>query len=135
MMKVLIKMLLFGLVIIPVCTNSLWAQNSRGKHILVTPAKAERILKKQFVEVLDVRTKAEVDAGHLPNARNIDFKNEEFATLVSKLPRDKTYLIYCRTGVRSSKAAEVMQMAGFKKVYEIKGGITAYNDYKRRQKK
>lgn len=133
-MKKFIKTACLILIAIWGSASSVAAQNRPTKHILVSPAKAARILKKQNVEVLDVRTKAEVEAGHLPNAKNLDFKSEEFSASINTLAKDKPYLIYCRSGVRSAKAAELMKSMGFTTVYEIEGGITAYQQHKQKQK-
>lgn len=76
--------------------------------------------------VLDVRTPAEFAGGHVPQAANVDFEASDFAAQVSKLNKDKTYLVYCRTGSRSGQATAVMNSMGFKHVYDVQGGINAW---------
>ncbi len=76
--------------------------------------------------VLDVRTPAEFAGGHIPEATNVDFEASDFAAQLSKLNKDKTYLVYCRTGSRSGQATELMNSMGFKHVYDVQGGITAW---------
>lgn len=58
--------------------------------------------------VLDVRTKKEFDAGHIPGAVNIDWNGPDFAKKAAELDKGKTYLVHCAAGVRSSKACEMM---------------------------
>lgn len=63
--------------------------------------------------VIDVRTPAEYDSGHLDGALNIDVQSADFEALVSELPKDDTYVVYCRSGNRSATAAQIMEGLGF----------------------
>jgi rhodanese-related sulfurtransferase len=76
--------------------------------------------------VLDVRTPEEFVEGHLSNAVNIDFNAPDFKAKVNELDKQKTYLVYCRSGRRSLEAAKVMKAAGFNSVINMKGGILAW---------
>ncbi len=82
--------------------------------------------------IIDVRTADEYATGHLENAINIDLYSENFNAEIGKLDRNKIYLIYCRTGVRSSGARDVMKALGFMNINNMldsknnKGGITAW---------
>ena len=73
--------------------------------------------------ILDVRTPSEFESGALENAVNIDFYSETFEEEIAKLDRDTHYLIYCRSGGRSSRVLELVKSLGFSKVYEMRGGI------------
>ncbi|KPJ87736.1 MAG: hypothetical protein AMS17_07720 [Spirochaetes bacterium DG_61] len=73
--------------------------------------------------ILDVRTPSEFESGALENAVNIDFYSETFEEEIAKLDRDTHYLIYCRSGGRSSRMLELVKSLGFSKVYEMRGGI------------
>jgi len=73
--------------------------------------------------VLDVRTAEEVSEGKIPNAINIDFYSNTFEQQASKLDKNKTILVYCRSGRRSAGAAEVLAKKGYK-VINLDGGIT-----------
>ena len=72
--------------------------------------------------ILDVRTPAEVAAGMLPNAVNIDFQGSNFTAQVAKLDKNKTYFVYCRSGVRSANACRKMHEMGFDKLINLSGG-------------
>ncbi len=76
--------------------------------------------------VLDVRTPAEFAAGHLTGAANVDFRAPDFKEQVSKLERAKSYLVYCRTGHRSSLAMPILQRLGFAGLFHLEGGITEW---------
>ena len=78
--------------------------------------------------VVDVRTPEEVSEGHLAGALNINFLGENFAKEIQNLDKRKTYLLYCRSGSRTRKAADLMQKSGFKHVYMLEGGITAWKE-------
>jgi|CXWK01.1.fsa_nt_gi rhodanese-related sulfurtransferase len=81
--------------------------------------------------VLDIRTPAEYAESHLPHAINFDFYALDFEQQLESLDKDQPYFIYCRTGSRSSVALELMKRIGFKEVYDLKGGIIAWevSDY------
>lgn len=73
--------------------------------------------------LLDVRTKKEFDAEHLPNAINMDFLGPNFWEAYEKLDPSKIYLVYCRSGRRSSRVCLWMKNSGFDKVYNLDKGI------------
>ena len=78
--------------------------------------------------ILDVRTPAEFSRGHIANAVNLDFQREDFAAELAKLDKNSTYLMHCASGGRSARVLEMMQEAGFNSVYELAGGINAWQN-------
>ena len=76
--------------------------------------------------ILDVRTAAEFSGGHIAGATNIDFYAPDFKDQVNKLNHDNRYLVYCRTGVRSAQATQIMLSLGFKNLWNLTGGITQW---------
>ena len=107
-----------------------YGQQRKTKHITVTPRKADKVMAKKEVVVLDVRTPEEIALGQLPDAVSLDFKSPDFQQKLSDLPKDKPYLVYCRSGNRSGKTVELMKTMGFIKVYDLKGGYDAYKESK-----
>ena len=77
--------------------------------------------------ILDVRTPDEYNTGHIENAREIDYRNPDFKSQISKLDPSQTYLVYCRSGKRSASAIDSLQSIGIKNVYDLKGGIIEWN--------
>lgn len=73
--------------------------------------------------VLDVRTPAEFEINRLPKAINIDIHAYDFTDRINALDRTKTYLVYCRTGGRSTSATELMEDLGFRNIYTVKGKL------------
>ena len=76
--------------------------------------------------ILDIRTESEYIDGHINGAINIDFYSKDFREKLSKLDREKTYLLYCRTGNMSSKAISDFRELGFKKIYHLYNGISEW---------
>lgn len=76
--------------------------------------------------IIDVRTPSEVDKGKIEGALNINWNSADFKEKVSSLDPSKTYVLYCRSGTRSSRAAQLMQKMGFKQVLNLKGGYNTY---------
>jgi rhodanese-related sulfurtransferase len=79
-----------------------------------------------YFTIIDVRTPAEYAAGHLPGAINRDLSSPTFKDDIDKLEKNKTYLVYCASGARSTAAAQIMQGLGFPQIYNMDGGITAW---------
>ena len=83
-------------------------------------------LMNQEVTLVDLRTDIEFDRGTIGETINIDFRGKDFLEKISKLDKDKPYLVYCASGNRSTKASLIMEHLGFKKIYHYKSG---YNDW------
>ena len=77
-------------------------------------------------KIIDIRTPEEYAAGHLEDSTLIDYYAENFKAELGKLDRVKSYLIYCRTANRSGQARDIMKGMGFLSVYNMEGGIVAW---------
>ncbi|GAB4406106.1 MAG: rhodanese-like domain-containing protein [Microscillaceae bacterium] len=77
--------------------------------------------------LLDVRTEPELAEGFIPGHQMINFMAPDFAEQVSKLDPAKSYFIYCRSGGRSGQACMMMASLGFSKLFNLAGGIQAWN--------
>lgn len=95
-----------------------------GRHL--TASEFSTAVKEPGTIVLDVRTPAEFASGHLPQSRNIDIQGPDFATQISALSKSEAYAVYCRSGSRSGMAMEQMAAAGFTHIYDLTGGIGAW---------
>ncbi|MEO5984337.1 MAG: rhodanese-like domain-containing protein [Ferruginibacter sp.] len=86
----------------------------------------EKGVKKPNVQVLDVRTTAEYESGHLKNAVLADWNNqEEFIKKIQTLHKSKPVYTYCLVGGRSAAATKWLTTKGYK-VYNMDGGIAAW---------
>lgn len=83
-------------------------------------------LRKEGYTVIDVRTQEEYDDGHVEGAILINLYSSDFKDKIAALDKDGKYLVYCRSGVRSLKAASYMNDAGIKNVLHLSGGIIAW---------
>jgi rhodanese-related sulfurtransferase len=86
----------------------------------------ERLAKEPDVVILDVRSPKEYEAGHLKNSVLINFNAKDFDEQIRKLDRAKTYAVYCAVGGRSAKACDKLDALTFPKVYNLTGGIKAW---------
>jgi rhodanese-related sulfurtransferase len=71
--------------------------------------------------VLDVRTKEEYTAGHVPGARNVS--HDQLTARISELAalKDKEVVLYCRSGRRAQLAAQTLRDAGFTRLLQLEG--------------
>ena len=77
--------------------------------------------------LIDVRTIDEFKAGHIVNAKQADFnQQEQFSQFLNTLDKTKKYLIYCRTGIRSARAMQEMHDKGFTNIHDLTGGYNAW---------
>ena len=88
----------------------------------------KQFLSEENAIILDVRTPEEFEISRIPNSINIDFYNpQNFMYEIEKLDKDISCYVYCRTGVRSANSCQLMGELGFKKVYNLIGGIVEWN--------
>jgi rhodanese-related sulfurtransferase len=89
------------------------------------PAISVSDFQKRFYLLVDVRTPEEFASGHLLGAVNVplsDLQNNLVAW-VPRLPRDVPVILQCRSGARSTQAAQILIRAGFTNVLNLDGGI------------
>lgn len=81
------------------------------------------------VQLVDVRTPEEYAEQHINGAINIDVYEDSFIEQCkARLDKDRPVAVYCRSGKRSANAACQLRKAGFKRVLNLDGGITAWLD-------
>ena len=74
--------------------------------------------------ILDVRSKEEFDSGYIEGAYLIPVT--ELENRLVELPQDKPIIVYCRSGSRSTSAANILLEKGFKEIFNMTGGITEW---------
>ncbi len=75
--------------------------------------------------IVDVRSPEEYAQGHLPGAVNISVEATDFADRIAQLEPTATTLVYCRSGRRSTLAADLMAQAGFTDIVNFSSGGAA----------
>lgn len=92
----------------------------------VDPLAFNDVVTQPGVIILDVRTPEEFMTGHLVSAININLEGSDFASEVSKLDKNSTVAVYCRSGNRSGVATKQMAELGFTDMYDMQGGIVEW---------
>lgn len=82
-------------------------------------------LRTSGVRIIDVRTAAEFAGGHIEGAENVPIS--ELETAAATWDPAQPVAVYCAVGDRSSAAMEYLNSLGFKTVYNLTGGIVAWN--------
>ncbi len=76
--------------------------------------------------ILDVRTAGEFSKGFIKGAINVDYWGKGFTDSISVMDKDKLYLVYCTSGVRSGNAMRKMKKTGFHTIYNMRGGMISW---------
>lgn len=100
--------------------TDLYAQE---KNNILSPEEFCDKIKTEDVQIIDVRTPKEYNSGHIKNSTLINFFDEDFKEQLSKLPKDKEVLIYCRSGNRSGKTFKILKDLGYNNVSDLEGGM------------
>jgi len=77
--------------------------------------------------IIDVRTAGEYLPEHIEGAFNRDYYADDFREQLDSLDKSRTYLIYCQSGGRSGATLTLMEELQFERVYNILGGMGAWN--------
>ena len=122
----LIGLVLALLLVVAACSSS----SDTATIDLVSPAEAAQVIEDDptGLIVLDIRTPEEFNDVRLANALNVDYYDADFADQLDALDKNDPYVMYCRSGNRSSDAVKTMKELGFVEVYEIDGGIVDWYD-------
>lgn len=90
----------------------------------LSPDEFEQSIQKENVQLLDVRTAGEYQAGHISHSLQADWHNlTQFKDRVQHINKEKAVYVYCAAGPRSTAAAKWLRDNGYKTVYELKGGF------------
>ena len=101
---------------------------SQGNKHSLEPSAATDLINHQEAVVVDVRPAADFHKGHIINAINIP--SNGFANQMGVLNKykDKPIIVSCRSGAQSSSACQQLKKAGYEQVYNLKGGILAWQN-------
>src|SRR5205814_1247791 len=100
----------------PTAEPDTWA-----KH--VEPMQAQGLIEQKKVVVLDIRTPEEFKGGRIAGATNINFRAPDFEKQIGQLDKEKSYLVHCASGGRSTASLKVFKKLQFKSIYHLDGGI------------
>ncbi len=76
--------------------------------------------------LLDLRSPEKVNTAKFGDSIHLDYNDETFDDELEKLDRNKIYFVFCTRGLKSNITVEIMEDLGFKEVYGLAGGLTAW---------
>ena len=97
-----------------------------GERGSVEPLGATEMINHKDATVIDVRSAADFAAGHIVNAVNIPMNGFKNQMAVLGKYKGKPIIVNCRSGGQSGAACEHLRKQGFEEVYNLKGGILAW---------
>ncbi len=111
--------------LIPVITLLLLVSCSsnaqQAEVVNIKPGNLAEFLGNNDAVIIDVRTPGEWERGKVESALTINLNHPQFNQVISELDKDKTYLVYCNSGNRSSIASRRMAQMGFTSIFNYDG--------------
>jgi rhodanese-related sulfurtransferase len=119
----MLKKIIFGL--ISLLSFSLYAADVKDitQQSLLAMDKSNHV-------IIDVRTQQEYQAGHVPNAINVPLQKLQSDFQAAALSKNKTLVLYCRSGYRAGKAAEVLKDNGYTNLLHLDGDMLGWIEAK-----
>jgi rhodanese-related sulfurtransferase len=104
------------------------AKAEAGSIESISPKEASAMYAGEKAVIVDVREDSEWNEQHIPGAIHIPLAqlNERLSEL--KQYKDSPVITQCKSGGRSAQAFDVLKSAGFSKVYNMEGGIIAWDE-------
>jgi|CXWL01.1.fsa_nt_gi rhodanese-related sulfurtransferase len=100
---------------------------AQNKSSSLPVSEFERAVNSGDVQILDVRTAAEYNSGHLKKSLQADWYNQQqFKERTNSMDKSKPVYVYCLTGIRSAAAVKQLKQNGFSNVQDLKDGLTAW---------
>ena len=119
-MKKLFYILGVALVMMTACSND------KG-YTSVSVDEFAKVIADNQVQLIDTRTEAEFNEGHIPGAINIDVNESDFESKVGqKVDKNRPIALYCRGGRRSKIAAERIVALGYDDITELNTGFLSW---------
>lgn len=77
-------------------------------------------------QIVDVRTLVEYKSGHIYDAVNMSVDDPSFENQIQELDKNSPVAVYCKSGIRSFYAANVLKDHGFQIIYNLDGGLNSW---------
>jgi rhodanese-related sulfurtransferase len=110
-------------IIVMLIASEIQQRLSRVKE--VSPAEATRLLNHENAIMIDMRTDKDYRDGHIANALNVPTGNADIPASLNKY-RERPVVVYCQRGNRSIAFCNKLSKQGFASVYNLKGGVLAW---------
>jgi rhodanese-related sulfurtransferase len=105
--------------------HSLVGEKLRG-YSSVSPVQSTQMINREDAVILDVRESNEYSTGHIINSVHIPLSNLKNRLSDLEKHKIKQVIVACRSGHRSSQACVTLKKAGFEHVFNLSGGVMAW---------
>ncbi len=132
----MIKSIITKISVILFVASAFFAQTAFAHDDEKTPLMSQQTLIKAMknhssdIIILDVRTKAEFDQGHIKGAINMSHNLIEDNIAKLSQYKDKTVVVHCRSGRRAGVAEHILADNGFTKLRHLEGDMNAWVEAK-----
>ena len=107
--------------------NSIFGEKLRG-YTSISPVESTAMINHDDALVLDVREMNEYSQGHILNSVHIPLSNLKTRMSEIEKHKDKKVIVACRSGHRSSHACANLKKNGFEQVFNLRGGVMAWEN-------
>ncbi|MCB1857467.1 MAG: rhodanese-like domain-containing protein [Gammaproteobacteria bacterium] len=94
----------------------------------IMPQQATELINREDAVVVDVRPMSDFSSGHIINAINIPVNGLQGQLQRLDKYKNRPLIVACRSGAQSSGAARQLRKAGFERVFNLRGGILAWQN-------
>ncbi len=103
-----------------------WAEAGRRLATTseITSSELAKMLENGNVAVVDVRSRSEWEAAHMPGVPNVPLGY--LTDRLGEISKDRDVVLHCQTGWRSAIGASLLQAHGYERVANLKGGIRSW---------
>jgi rhodanese-related sulfurtransferase len=110
-----------------VVVASFYVQSQQKSYGDVTVEQSKSLIEQNIrLKIVDVRLDTEFNSSHIPGAINVCACDPD--NMLRELNPNDEKLVYCRSGLRSAAAMKFLNENGFSKVYNLAGGIVAWEN-------
>ncbi len=126
----IILFLFIILTVTPLISQKAFYEEAKKHAVQIAPIEAKKMMENFKILLFDVRSEKEYKSGTIKNSINIPWRKID--SKISEFTKDKcqTILIFCYSGARGTMATYKLIKAGYKNVFNIEGGITAWKNSK-----
>lgn len=119
-----------GLLIITALLIQDFIDSAFRKHKVVSPAETVNLMNSENTVVIDIREPHEFANGHIESARHIPLGKIEERVHELEAYKQNPVIVTCQSGTRSPQACKKLIGLGFTRVFEMKGGMLAWEEQK-----
>ncbi len=119
-----------GLFIVTILLIQDLFESATRKHKTLSPTEAIVLMNDDSSVVIDVREPNEFAEGHIEGARNIPVNKVAERAYELEAHKQSPVIVTCNSGTRSPEACKNLVSQGFGQIFELKGGMMAWEEQK-----